>query len=151
MARFSVIKVFFDSSVLVAACASETGASAYLLGLCKQKKIQGFVSLDSIGEARKNVNLKLGKVGKTRLIAYLKLANLILTSSPTPEEIAECERAIFVKDAPILAAAIKSSVLYLVTLDRKHFFQAKVIKFAELLKIITPGELLKLLREKAIF
>lgn len=41
----------------VAACASKTGASAYLLGLCKQKKTQGFVSLDSIGEARKNGNL----------------------------------------------------------------------------------------------
>lgn len=74
---------------------------------------------------------------------------LILGTNSSPEEIAKCEKVIFVKDAPILAAAIKSPVSYLATLDRKHFFQEKVIKFTKPLKIITPGKLLKLLREKA--
>lgn len=138
-----MIKVFFDSSILVAASASKTGGSSYLLGLSRQKKIKGLVSLDSVGEARKNVNLKLGLKRKQRFIFYLKNAKLKLVPEPLAEEIAECEKIIFAKDAPILAAAKKSKANYLVTLNRKHFFQPKVINFAKPLKIVTPKDLIR--------
>jgi len=143
-----VIKVFFDSSALVAASVSKAGGSSYLLGLSRQKKINGLVSLDVIGEARKNINLKLGLKEKQRFIFYLKKANLKLVSEPSVEEISVCEKIIFAKDAPILAAAKKSRADYLVTLDRKHFFQPKVINFAKPLKIITPKDLIKILHQQ---
>lgn len=133
-------KVFLDSSVLVAACASKSGASALILGFCRQKKIQALVSLDVVGEARKNVSLKLGNLGLLRLAYYLRWANLVLTPNPTVEEIAVCENYIEAKDAPILASAIKSKVAYVVTLDRKHFFKELVIDFVKPMKIITPGD-----------
>ena len=142
-----MIKAFFDSSVLVAASISKTGGSSYLLGLCRQKKIKGLISWDVIGEARKNINLKLGLKEKQRFIFYLKNANLKLVSEPSVEEISVCEKIIFPKDASILAAAKKSKADYLVTLDKKHFFQPKVINFAKPLKIITPKDLIKILKQ----
>ena len=133
-------KVFLDSSVLVAACASKTGASAYLLGCCRLGKICGYVSLDVIGEARKNVYLKLGKKSQKRLVFYLKQANLIFVREAAVEKVAQCEKYISQKDAPILAAALESPASFLVTLDRRHFFQAEVIKFVKPLVIISPKD-----------
>lgn len=133
-------KVFLDSSVLVAACASKTGASAFILGYCRLQKIEGYLSLDTIGEARKNVNLKLNKTAKKRLVHFLKVANLILTPQPSTGEIVWCEQVTNPKDAPILAAALKSPASFLVTLDKKHFLKPKVKNFASPLQIITPGE-----------
>jgi len=136
-------KVFLDSSVLVAACASETGASSLILVYCQNKKIQGYISIDTVGEARKNVLNKLSEKGRERLIYLLKKANLNLVDDPLAEEIVECEKVIHEKDAPILAAAIKSPVKFLLTLDRKHFLQPKVKGFTKHLKILTPGEFVK--------
>ena len=141
-------KVFLDSSVLVAASASKTGASAFILGCCRLKKISGYVSLDTIGEARKNVNLKLKKINKERFVYFLRFASLILAPQPSAEEIAQCEQVINPKDAPILAAALKSSASFLITLDKKHFLKPKVINFSKPLKIISPKEfVLKYLKE----
>jgi len=131
--------VFFDASVLVAACASKTGASALVLGYCRKKRLQGFVSLDVIGEARKNVNLKLGKIGRERLIFFLKNANLKLIAEPSIETIVLCEKIINRKDAPILAAVLKSPAKFLLTLDKKHFLQPQVIRSVKRLKVLTPG------------
>lgn len=133
-------KIFLDSSVLVAASASTRGASALILGLSRQKKIQTYISPDVIGEARRNINIKLGSLGRKRLIYYLKYANLVFTPTPSVEDIAICEKFINEKDAPILAAAIKSPASYLITLDKKHFLQTKVIKYVKPLIITTPGD-----------
>lgn len=135
-----MIKVFLDSSVLVAACGSKTGASAFVLGYCRKGKIQGFVSVEAVGEAKKNVLLKFGEIEKKRLLYYLKMANLFIVPSSSAEEIARCEKVINSKDAPILASAIKSSADFLLSLDKKHFFDSKVQKFTRKLKIITPGD-----------
>lgn len=136
-----VLKIFLDSSVLVAASASKTGASAFILGHCRQQNIKGYLSLYVIGEARKNVHLKLKDINKRRLVYFLKHARLLLAPLPSPEEIVSCEKVINSKDAPILAAALKSPVSILVTLDRKHFLKSKVLNFVKPLKIMTPREL----------
>jgi predicted nucleic acid-binding protein len=138
-------KVFIDSSVLVAACASFTGASAYILSQTKQKKIKSYISADVIGEAKKNVFLKLDEKGKGRLDEYLNEIDFRIVSSPTPYEIAICEKYIFPKDAPILAAAIKTKCAYLITLDRKHFFQPQARSFAKSMgiAILTPRKFIR--------
>src|SRR3990167_10767103 len=110
-------KVFLDSSVLVAASGSIAGASALTLGYCRNRKIKGYVSIDVIGEARKNINLKFGGKEKDRFKFLLKHANLILTDLSTIEKISESESVINAKDAPILAAYKKSKALFLITLD----------------------------------
>ncbi|MCJ7739941.1 PIN domain-containing protein, partial [Candidatus Microgenomates bacterium] len=124
-----MIKVFLDSSVLVAASGSISGASAFILGKSKEGDIRTYVSLDVIGEARKNIKLKMPKAAFFRFTYFLKQAKMILVPTPTIEETALCENYIEKKDAPILAAAKKSRVSHLVTLDRKHFFTDKVKAF----------------------
>lgn len=136
-------KVFLDSSVLVAASGSTSGASALILGYCRNLKIKGYVSLDVIGEARKNINLKFGAKEKGRFKFFLKYAKLTLTDQPTIEKISESEGVINVKDAPILAAYKDSPARFLITLDRKHFLKPQVAKFVKGQKILTPGEFVK--------
>ncbi|MBU1322938.1 PIN domain-containing protein [Patescibacteria group bacterium] len=143
MAGVKIIKVFLDASVLVAASASVNGASAYILHLARQRKIKAFVSEDAVGEAVKNVNLKLAAAGKERLKTYLIKARLKLVDSPEAETIAACEKIIHFKDAPILAAAIAKRVNILLTLDRKHFLTKSVADFAKPMKIFTPGGFLR--------
>jgi len=135
-----MMKVFLDSSVLVAASASKTGASAFVLGYCRRKKVLGYTSLDALGEAKKNVVLKLEPLAQNRFAFFLKHANILLVEDPSVEETAKCEKVINAKDAPILAAAVKSPASFLLTLDRKHFLKPEVMAFAKSLKILTPGE-----------
>lgn len=138
-----MIKVFLDSSVLIAACASKTGASAFILGWCRAGKLKGYISIEALKEAKKNIELKLNSIGKKRFVYYLKFANLILVASPSLEKIAQCENYITQKDAPILAAALKSPASFLITLDKKHFFDARLVKFAEPMEILTPGDFIR--------
>lgn len=133
-------KVFLDSSVLVAASGSTSGASALILGYCRTSEIEGYVSLDVVGEARKNINLKFEAKEKKRFKFFLKYAKLRLTDQPTIEKISESESVINAKDAPILGAFKDSSAEFLITLDRKHFLKPQVAKFAKGQKILTPRE-----------
>lgn len=138
-------QAFVDSSVLVAACASLAGASAYILAQSKQKKFKLHISSDALSEAKKNVLLKLDEKGKKRLDYYVREIDFIIVAAPSPYEIAVCEKYIHPKDAPILAAAIKSKNNYIITLDRKHFFQPQVISFAKSmgLVIVAPRDFIK--------
>jgi len=140
-------KIFIDSSVLVAACASKKGASALILAYCRQKKVKGYFSPEVIGEAKKNVNLKLLPPAKKRLFILLQLTNLSLVPSSSVEGINRCESFIDKKDAPILAAALKSPAQFLITLDKKHFFKPRVTENITNLQIITPRDfVLKVLK-----
>jgi predicted nucleic acid-binding protein len=145
-------RIFIDSSVLVAASASIKGASARILQYCLEGKIKGCLSSMVIGEARKNVFLKLSELNRTRLEFFLKKALLIIVADPKEEETFLCEQIINQKDAPILAAALNSQVSYLLTLDRKDFLQPKVLRFAKNknIKIITPGDFVSRFEKNSI-
>lgn len=136
-------KVFLDSSILVAASASKIGASSLILGWCRQGKIVGYVSKDAVNEASKNVSLKLEIAAQQRLTQYLQKANLNLAPNPPLSLVIECEKHIYPKDAPILAAALNIAADYLITLDKKHFLQKNVLKFAQPTKILLPGDFVK--------
>lgn len=132
--------VFLDSSTVVAASASKTGASAYILGYSRQKKVQVFISPEVLRESQRNIHLKIGNIGYKRFLGYFKLGNILIVPSASFDEIGLCERYIDKKDAPILAAFLKSSSDFIVTLDRKDFLKPQVIKFCHPKIILTPGE-----------
>lgn len=140
-----MIKVFIDSSVFIAASGSISGTSAHILQYAKEKKINCYFSLFVINETQKNVNFKMNELAKKRLQFYLKNVSFIAIE-PNEEEIKYCNAIINLKDAPILAAAFKSKVSYLLTFDRKHFFEPNVIKSAKAknLKILTPADFVNL-------
>lgn len=140
-----MFKVFVDSSVLVAASGSKTGASALVLGYCRDGKIRGLVTTYSVNEAQKNVFQKMGIVSQKRLKQYLLKANLEYLPPPPDNLVKKHLSATVNKDAPILAAATHAQVDILISLDQKHILTPKVKDFMDPIKIISPGELVRLL------
>lgn len=133
-------KLFLDSSTVIAASASIKGASAFILGYSRQKKLKTFVSPEVLKESQKNIRLKIGNPGYSRFLHYIKFANILIVPSAPIEEISLCEKYIDKKDAPILAAFLKSPADFIVTLDRNDFLKPQVIKFCQPKTVITPGE-----------
>lgn len=136
-----MITVFIDTSVLFSACRSKIGASALLLGYCRKGKIKGVISKYVLSEVKRNAILKLDSIGKQRLNFYILQADLSIVDNPSVEEIKVSQKVINSKDAPVLGAAIKSRVDYLVTFNTKDFLTIKVRDFAKPLKICTPRDL----------
>lgn len=141
--------VFLDASVLVAACASIHGASALILGYCRDNKITAVISPEVLKETARNVKLKLDTEAEKRFTTYLEKANLLLVPSHSIESIALCEKVIVLKDAHVLAAAMAVKSQYLITLDQKHFLTEKVKKFAFPTQIITPGNFVRKILKKS--
>ena len=136
-------RVFLDASVLVAACASQEGASALILGWCRMRRLIGYISTDVVGEATKNATLKLGPAGKQRLDYFLKHTHLITVAAPSVEHILIVEGVIHPKDASILAAAMMSPAGFVLSLDKKHFFTKTVTQFVAPKKIMLPGDFVR--------
>ncbi|MBA4320340.1 MAG: hypothetical protein C0412_18235, partial [Flavobacterium sp.] len=69
-----------------------------------------------------------------------------ITKDPPEKEIEKFIDIIDFKDAPILTAAIKYKTGYLITLDKKHFLNQKVLEFArdKKISILTPKEFLEI-------
>ena len=63
-------------------------------------------------------------------------------TTPTPEEVRSAASYTAVKDAPIVAAAKRAEVDYLVSLDRRHLVGQPHIAQCSGLKIVLPDELL---------
>lgn len=134
------IRAFLDSNVLIAGLASSTGAAAKILVLCEVGAIQAIVSEQILREAERNIRAKLPE----KLPLYLAVVRAInpeITPNPSLEQVKKAAKIINATDAPILAAAIRAKLDYLVTLDRKHFHAARVTKETGL-KVVLPGELL---------
>ncbi len=145
MARITISSVFIDSSVLYAACKSRYGASAQILAYCKRQKIKGYISLHVMTEVRRNISNESDHKVKQRLNNYLLESKLKLVEA-TSAYIEKCKRVINDRDAPILAAALNSGVDMLATLDKKDFFQLKVREFIHPVQIVTPKDVLNLIK-----
>lgn len=154
--------LFLDANILFAATLSETGASRVLFLLAQKKKIKIVSSHYALEEAKRNIELK---IGKEKLPEFFKLCSELSKLETTwtkpvepleewhKEKRKELEeqnkwvqkyKAIIVeKDIPILYSAQKLKVNILVTLDRKDFMskQMKATKFS--FQILTPGEFLQ--------
>jgi len=135
-----MVKVFLDSSVLVAAAFSRTGASSYLLNLGKKRKVDLVVSRFVLDEAHNNILKKGGEKEKDSFNYLLKNANLKIISADNFFLKNLCKKIIHPKDAEVLADAILSKSDYLLSLDKKHFFTKDVKEFADKTEILLPGE-----------
>lgn len=137
------MRLFLDSSVLIAASASINGASAYILGLSKTREIQTYVSLDVLRETRKNIEDKLDLKSIRRFLHYSQYAHLNILPQPDYELTKKCGKFIHSKDVLILAAAISSPADYIITFDRKHFLKKEVIEFVRPKIIFIPGDFVR--------
>lgn len=107
-----------------------------------KKRIKGFLSRYVLIETKRNLIKKSAEKSLERFIFYLENCNFNITSEPTLLELKTC-RIINSKDAPVLIAAIKNDVQYLVTLDKKDFMKKEVFNYAKPLKIMLPGDFIE--------
>ena len=135
------LRVFLDTSALVAGTVSTTGAAREVLRLCEAGVVELFLSRQVLVEADRTFSAKLpGLVSDYRnLICRLEP---IMLDDPSKKNVVRAERVIHSKDAPILAAAINGEVDFLVTWNTRHFHQPSVDK-AVRFKVVTPGEFLE--------
>jgi putative PIN family toxin of toxin-antitoxin system len=145
MEQKSRLKVFLDTSTVIAGIASSSGAAKEVINLAEMRLITIYISRQVIIEADRNIKSKLPEMLK-ELRAFIKILSPVLVDDPTTEEIKKYSSCINQNDAPILSAAISSGADYLVTWDKKHFIK-KRSSFAVNIKIVTPGEFLQNFRK----
>lgn len=136
------IKVFIDTSVLIAGVASLTGASAAVLDLCEAESLQMVISRQVPVEADRNFSAKLpGLVTEFR--QFIRNLVPLMVEDPPAAAVERAAGLIDRKDAAILAAAIESKVEFLITLDKKHFLKQKVRRNLPI-EICTPSDFLRI-------
>ena len=143
----SKIKVFLDSSAIIAGVISSTGAARVLLVMSENGQIETFISEQVISESERSIARKVPHA-LPEFRQTLKDASLKIVHNPTEEEIKENLYLIAdPDDVPILLAAMKAHVDYLATHNRKHFLDDPKVAERSGLKIGTPGDVLAWIRE----
>jgi len=113
-------RVFADSSVLIAAAGSRTGASRAVLMLAEVGLFRLLISRQVLDECERNLRRKL----PTALPVFAALLACVgpeVVADPAETVVAPYRALIEAKDAPILAAAVASGADRLLTLDVKDF------------------------------
>ena len=143
----SKIKVFLDSSAVIAGIISSTGAARVLLVMSENGQIETFISEHVIVESERSLARKVPHA-LPEFRQAIKDANPTIVHNPTPQEIEENLYLIVDSDdVPILLAAMKANVDYLATHNRKHFLDDPKVAERSGLKIGTPGDVLAWIRE----
>jgi len=142
-----MIRVFVDASVLIAASYSPTGASREII----RQAIRGNVTLIAselvLEETRENLRAKAPEaLVSLEQILYIVPFELV---QPTEQQVLQAASYTALKDAPIVAAAKRARVDYLVSLDRRHLVGVPEVAQRSGLKIVLPEELLKEIRQQA--
>ncbi len=137
------LKIFIDSSVLIAAAISPTGSARDLIKSSFRKEFKVVVSDLVLEETERNLTNKAPKA-LPALQLFLEVLNPEVVN-PGKLLVLKASKAVDVKDAPIVAGAISSKADYLVSFDRKHLLQRKAEIGANFkVKVVTPDEVLKL-------
>ena len=137
-------RVFLDTNVLIASLASHTGASAAIRDLGESEELRIVLSRQVLIEADRVLLKKFPQLIE-RYRLFIKNVSPELADDPRHDMVRAAEAIIDADDAPILAAAKRAQVDYLVTLNTKHFLIPKVRAFYAA-PIVTPAEFLAAFR-----
>jgi uncharacterized protein len=136
-----MIRVFVDSSVLFSAAYSASGKAHDLIQLGISKQVMLVISDDVATEVRRNFAIDY----PDRLAVvdfFFDQSAFEVATDPTPEEIQTAARYTALKDAPIVAAALKAECSHLATYDHKHLLDRPEVAEQSGLKIVTPADIL---------
>jgi predicted nucleic acid-binding protein len=143
----SKFNIFLDSSALIAGAISETGAAHVLLNLGESRDVLLIVSELVILESERSIAKKAPR-SLNDLRHIIRASNLQIVENPSREEV---EANLYLisdpYDVPILLAAMKANVDFLVTHNRKHFLDDSKVTEKSGIRIGTPGDALAWLRE----
>lgn len=141
------IRVFLDSSALIAGVLSSTGAARVLLVMSENGQIEGIISEQVIVESERSIVIKSPRA-LPGFRQTIKDANLTIVQDPNKNATNDNFYLISdPNDVAILLAAMRASVDYLATHDRKHFLDDPKVAENSGLRIGTPGDALTWLRE----
>ncbi|MDD3364519.1 MAG: putative toxin-antitoxin system toxin component, PIN family [Syntrophomonas sp.] len=129
------IKVFLDSSVIIAGLASAKGGSREILNLAELGFLVPVISEEVVREVTRNVERKLPDC----LAHYYQLFRLLpfIMVEPSEESLAQAKELINHHDSRILASALSSRADWLISLD-KHFLSLDNEELS--IKIGSPGD-----------
>ncbi len=138
-------RIFFDASALFAAAYSASGGSRELVRLAMRGEIALVTSDYALEEARRNLAVKAPKA----LDVYDLLLSLLEIElvSPSTQEVDVATKHVAEKDAPIIAAAKKATVDYLVSYDKEHILGNVGAEEYAGVTIGTAGDALAAIRE----
>lgn len=140
------INVFIDTSVYISGLLSPFGASFAILQAAEADALRVYISTEILLESHRVFTKKLVKPDLFR-----KFQEIINSIRPIHMEATKEEVKLVYKycndfnDAPMLACALKSGSRYFITLDKKSF-RRKVFTTPTHLKIIRPGEFIKIIK-----
>jgi predicted nucleic acid-binding protein len=132
-------RAFVDSSALMAATLSATGAAYDPLEAGQQGRIALVVSPYVLREVERNLYRKASR----GLDALQERQDQLGLIDPPPSLIDDIARHVEPKDAPIVAAAVAAQADYLVTYDLRHLLsQAEVIRRHYGIEVVEPAVML---------
>ena len=134
------LKIFLDTSALLAGLNSPQGAAGVILAACFTKQIVPIISGQVIEEANRNIPLKFpGMMNAWQ--SFLLIPPMIIKEASS-KQIKAAYDILPTSDAPILASAIAVKPAALVTWNTKDFMRKSVITAVNF-PILTPGEFLQ--------
>ena len=141
------MRVYFDTSVIIAAILSAKGGSAQLLTYHKLAVIRGIISQTVIDELLE----KTSKLKKTKyeLEKFIAESGLLVYKRISSEEIKIYRGMVDTEDLHIIAGAKRTKCTHLVTLDKRHLLRPEIQKKFTPLAIVSPRELLEKIVSKA--
>ena len=140
--------IFFDSSALIAGIVSTQGADRALLLLTEDEKITITVSEQVLTEVERNIARKLPRALPFARELILQTKIKIMRDPGLEEVVSHWDWISHPADVPILVAAVKAQVDFLVTLNTKHFIDNVQVSQRSGLRIGTPGDALAWVREQ---
>jgi predicted nucleic acid-binding protein len=144
----SSLDLFVDSSALFAGVASSTGAARALLLVAEADQITMTVSEQVVAETERALARKLPQaLGYYR--EALRSTGLRIVHDSSGEEVEAHQGIVSHRaDVPIVVAAMKAGVDYLVTFNRRHFIDDSEVTVRADIPIGTPGDALGWVREQ---
>jgi predicted nucleic acid-binding protein len=137
------LRVFFDADVLIAGSASKTHSSAsyLLLQLSELTLVEGMICPYVREEVERNLQAKLPHA----LPVFRALVRTALREVPDPslDSLKPWTGRADPKDLPVLVAAIVNGCRYLVTFNKRDYFDPP-----EPLEVVEPGELVQRVRKE---
>jgi len=142
------IKVFLDSSTLLAGIVSAQGASRALLLVGEDQKIVLIVSEQVIVEVERNLARKAPLALPFAREMVLQ-ANIQIVRDPSPQDVRGHHDWIkHSADLPILLAAVRAGVDFLATLNSRHFLDDPGVSRKSGIRLGTPGDALAWVRNR---
>jgi len=140
------VKVFIDSSVLIAAASSLRGSARELLNAGILGNYQIVLSQLVLTESERNIVRKAPAALPLFQFFAETLAPGIVR--PSRERVLAVAQVVEVKDAPIVAGAMEAEAIYLATYDQQHLLRcSERIRVAFGIIVATPADIIRLTTE----